>query len=219
MSEVFDILAFDDFGAGFAVFYLIYLVIMCGFSVALYVLRSLGMYTIAKRRQINHPWMAWVPVVDLYLLGCISDQYQYVTKGKNKAKRRALLTLSIIMAVVYVATMVLLIWMVVEAVVSAAAGATGTELTSQVLGLLFGLMGLYLVLAGVSIALVVVRYMAMYDLYSSCDPGTKVLFLLLSIFFSVAEPFFIFFSRHKDLGMPPRRPAQPVYIEPEPQQY
>jgi hypothetical protein len=32
------------------------------------------MYTIAKRRQINHPWMAWVPVVDMYLLGCISDQ-------------------------------------------------------------------------------------------------------------------------------------------------
>ena len=43
-----------------------------------------------------------------------------------------------------------------------------------------------------------------------------VLFLILSIFFSTVEPFFIFFSRKKDKGMPPRCdvPQAPLnYVE------
>ena len=42
-----------------------------------------------------------------------------------------------------------------------------------------------------------------------------LLFLVLSIVFSVTEPFFLFFNRNKDGGMPPRRP-DPVCIPPEP---
>jgi hypothetical protein len=41
-----------------------------------------------------------------------------------------------------------------------------------------------------------------------------VLFLLLSIFFSITEPFFLFFSRNKDAGMPTRR-QEPQYAEPQ----
>ena len=55
------------------------------------------------------------------------------------------------------------------------------------------------------IAVLVIRYIAMYDLYTSCTPQNNVLFLVLSIFFSVTEPFFVFFIRNKDEGMPPRR--------------
>ena len=49
-----------------------------------------------------------------------------------------------------------------------------------------------------------------------------MLFLLLSIFFNITEPFFLFFSRNKDVGMPPRRQepqgaqyAEPQYNEPQ----
>ena len=57
----------------------------------------------------------------------------------------------------------------------------------------------------------------MYDLYTSCSPQNNVLFLVLSIFFTVTEPFFLFFLRKKDGGMPPRRTApQPqTYIPPQ----
>ena len=68
---------------------------------------------------------------------------------------------------------------------------------------------------GLAIAVIVVRYIAMYDLYTSCNPQNNVLFLVLSIFFSVTEPFFVFFNRKKDGGMPPRR-QQPQYIPPQP---
>ena len=53
----------------------------------------------------------------------------------------------------------------------------------------------------------------MYDIYTSCTPKNNVLFLVLSILFNITEPFFLFFTRNKDEGMPPRR-QQPVYEEP-----
>lgn len=61
-------------------------------SLAGYVLTALGMYTMAKRRGINKPWLAWVPFGNLWLLGCISDQYRHVAKGQVTRRRRSLLT-------------------------------------------------------------------------------------------------------------------------------
>ncbi len=78
-------------------------------SIASYVLLALGLYTMAKRRGINKPWLAWIPVANVWLLGCISDQYRQVAKGEKKAKRKLLLTLDIVMivlAVVLVAVVV-----------------------------------------------------------------------------------------------------------------
>ena len=67
------------------------------------------------------------------------------------------------------------------------------------------------------IAIAVVYFMAMYDIYTSCNPQNNVLFLVLSIVFTVTEPFFVFFLRKKDEGMPPRRsaPQQHAYVPPQ----
>lgn len=206
----------NDFGAGMVVFWLIYMLAMLALSVALYVLRSLGLYTIAKRRGINHPWLSWIPVVDYYLLGCISDQYQYVVKGKNKSKRKVLLVLSIVLAVVYVAFFACFAGVFVNMITGMANHVSEDMLVAGVIGPLMGILGLCIPMMGVAIALVVLRYIAMYDLYTSCSPQNNVLFLVLSIFFNVTEPFFIFFNRKKDDGMPPRRPEPQAYIPPQP---
>ena len=73
----------------------------------------------------------------------------------------------------------------------------------------------------VAIVMIVIKYIDYYNLYSSCNPSNATLFLVLSIFFSVTLPFFVFACRKKDLGMPPRkRPAasqqivEPVAEEP-----
>ena len=62
-------------------------------SLLSYVLTALAIYTIAKRRGLNKPWLAWIPVVDVWLLGSLSDQYQYVVRGRNRSKRKSLLVL------------------------------------------------------------------------------------------------------------------------------
>lgn len=209
--------AFDEnFGLGFA-FYLIYMVVMFGLSIALYVLRAAGMHNIAKRRGINHAWLSWIPVADCWILGCISDQYQYVVKGRNKSKRKALLILNIVMAVLYVAMIVCFAVAAVNGVTGAMNGVGEEEMMMAIMGPIIGVLGLCIPMMGVAIAVMVIRYMAMYDLYSSCSPANNVLFLVLSIIFSVTEPFFVFFSRKKDDGMPPRRPEPQAYIPEEPQ--
>ena len=191
-------------------------------GIAGYVLSSLAIYSIAKRRGLNHPWMAWVPVLNCWLLGSLSDQYRYVVKGENKSKRKVLLILSILMSVFTVALVVTAIIMVVGVVGEVGHSYYGygyneQRILSEILGPVLSILGLSLPLAGVAIAYAVIRYMALYDVYRSLDPANSVMYLVLSIVFQITEPFFLFFNRNKDEGMPPRKgqpePAQP-YQEP-----
>ena len=180
-------------------------------SIATYVLTAWGLYTFAQRRMISHAWLSWVPVANLWILGSLSDQYRYVAKGQVKSKRKILLGLSIASAVAVVVLVIGVIAVVLGIISDAAFGMiTEEEIFNLAAGGILGLLGGLLLLLPLVIVTAVFRYMALYDLYLSCDPENAVLFLVLSIIFSVTEPFFIFFNREKDKGMPPRR------VRPEP---
>ena len=183
-------------------------------GIAAYVLTALALYTIAKRRGLNHPWLAWIPVASAWILGSLSDQYRYVVRGENKSKRKVLLTLSILTSVLSTAMIVSVFVAVGKAMFGVIGGMGEEALLEAILGPLVGVVGLCLPMVGIAIAYVVVYYMALYDLYKSLDPSNCVLFLVLSIVFRVTEPFFLFFNRNKDQGMPPRR-QNPTYIPPE----
>jgi hypothetical protein len=73
------------------------------------------------------------------------------------------------------------------------------------------MLGLCVPMLGISIAMAIIRYMALYDIYRSLDPSNSVLFLVLSILLGFTTPFFLFFSRYKDGGMPARRPEPASY--------
>ena len=75
---------------------------------------------------------------------------------------------------------------------------------------------IYFAIAGISIAVTVIMYIALYDLYRSCDPANGLMYLLLSIFVSITMPIFIFVCRNKELGMPPRKQDPAAFIPPEP---
>ena len=168
------------------------------FGIAAYVLTALAISAVSRRRGLSKPWLAWVPVVNCWLLGSLSDQYQYVVKGENKSKRKWLLVLNIVKAVLMLTVVVLAAVLVVGAFFQ---GPGRRAMATPLLGIL----GVVLPLAAVAIALCVIRYMALYDVYRSLDPNNAVLYLVLSILFSPTEPFFLFFNRDKDLGMPPRK--------------
>lgn len=216
----------DMMPAGFAAFwaiYFAYILLVYGLSILMYVLRAIGMYSIAKRRGIKSPWMAWVPVVDQYLLGSISDQYHYVVKGENKSKRKALLTLNIIMWVLYIAMMAMYGVVMFNMVTGAIDGMSESAMLEVIIGPTIGMLGISLPIIGIAIAIMIIRYMALYDLYQSCSPNNAVLYLVLGIVIGFLEPIFIFVSRKKDDGMPPRKaepvgyiPQQPAYQPAEP---
>lgn len=186
-----------------------------GLSIAAYVLTGLALYTLAKRRGIQKAWLSWVPVLNCWILGSLSDQYRYVVKGEVKNKRKALLILNIITWAISVAMVVVAVVMLIGIAGAAMGGGINEDaMLEMVMGPVLGILGLCLPLMGVGIATAVIRYMALYDVYTSCTPQNNVVFLVLSILFSVTEPFFLFFTRNKDDGMPPRK-QEPVYEAPQ----
>lgn len=205
----------EEFGALVTIIDLITSAFSFLLSVGTYVLTALGLYTIAQRRGINKPWLAWIPVVNVWTLGCISDQYRYVVKGEKKSKRKVLIGLNIAQAVCVLVFFVLMIVMIVDVAGMAMANPSEQEIITAVLGSMGGMLLMFIPMVGISLATTIITYMALYDVYTSCDPKNNVTFLVLSILFSITQPFFIFFSRKKDLGMPPRRPDPMQYMPPQ----
>ena len=182
------------------VFYLLFF----AFAVACYVLQSLGFYRIAKRRGIHNPWLAWLPIGNMWILGSISDQYQYVAKGKLRNRRKVLLGLNIAMYALAIPVIAGYVTMITGMLTGFAAYgvATGAGAALTVLG--------YLAMLVLGVIHTVFLYIALYDLYSSCEPGSSVLYIIFSILLQVTMPFFVFACRKKDYGMPPRKPQPPV---------
>ena len=88
----------DALGAGLGALVVVYLVMMlfvAAWGIVSYVFTSLGFYSMAKRRGINNPWLAWIPVGNYWIAGSISDQYQQVAKGKDTRRRTILLILAL----------------------------------------------------------------------------------------------------------------------------
>lgn len=191
----------------------------CGSALSLvcYVFTALSLYTIAKRRGLKNPWLAWIPVGFEWLLGTVSDQYQYLVKERNTSRRKLMLCLSLITMLSGVIVTVVVVVVIFRLIISAAM-MTEAQIARMLLGPLMTVMILSLLLSTVAIVLLVFRCMSMYDLYRSCQPDNAVLYLVLGILFGFLEPIFLMIVRNKDEGMPPRRP-EPQYTPEEPAVY
>lgn len=187
-----------------------------GVSIVAYVFTALGLYTIAQRRGIKNPWMAWVPVLNVWILGSIADQYRYVAKGEVRSRRKVLMTTAILQTVAWLAVMVLLVVMMVKVVMQIPNFGMMSDqmLLSMVLELLLPMAGGLLAMGVIAIVHAVFSYIAYADLFASCEPDNKVLYLVLGIFISITLPIFVFICRKKDLGMPPRRAQQTAPVQP-----
>lgn len=206
-----DTIVSDEFLGMFLVIYMAVILVSVLVGIAMYVLRSLSLYTIAKRRGLNHPWLAWVPVGTEWIIGSVSDQYKYVTQGKQQSRRKVLLVLTIAGMVLGVYAAGITVSRMLEVIIRLDTMGNGGEMSDAMalrlaLSMLSGLGG-GLAAGILGIVAYVFREMCMYDLFKSCDPKNVVLFLVLSIFFGFTEPFFLLACRNKDLGMPPRKPV------------
>lgn len=197
LSELFSELGYTEEQI---LFYTAYygktLLIALAFAIVSYIFQSAGMYTIAKRRGIELPWLAWVPVANMWLLGCISDQFRYLAYGQTTNRRRKLLAMNIAIVVV---TLLLL-----GACLGPLLSGDLKEFVENMIGIsVLMIIGAYAMLV-VSIVAVVLQYMCYFDLFRSCQPSRSAFYLILSILFSYPLPFLIYSCRNHDLGMPPR---------------
>ncbi len=173
------------------------------FGLVFWVLRSLAVYQIAKRRGLENAWLSWIPVGRDWMIGSISDQYQYLVHGKVRHQRKILLGFSIASFVLGLITVIMSLGII-----------TGISVS----GLMYGEFGYYMAMQGVGMSLMTVlfsviaivafvfRCICKYDLYRSCEPQNAVAYLVLGILFGILDSIFLMICRNKDQGMPPRKP-------------
>jgi len=80
--------------AGFFILFIVLYLAMLAGAILSYVLSSLSVYTIAKRRMISNPWLAWIPLANYWTIGAIADDYDS-RMGIKRKWRVLLLTLSL----------------------------------------------------------------------------------------------------------------------------
>ncbi len=171
-------------------------------ALALFVFQAASLYKIAKRRGIRQAWLAWVPVCCEWVLGSVADQYQYVVKERVRNRRLPLLLLSIALLGLSIVSAVLSVGTLTNVLKLMFTGTGSTNVGRVVLMAVVSM-----VQTTGTIAYLVIRGFALYDVYSSCTSRYNVLFLVLSLIFRVLEPVFFFVCRNKEEGMPPRREA------------
>ncbi|MFZ2539468.1 MAG: hypothetical protein WAX04_11275 [Oscillospiraceae bacterium] len=196
------------------------LVIGLAFAFVFYIFNALGLYKISKNRGYKNAWLAFVPVVNSFVLGGIADNINacYMKKSNH---RIWLIVLKLITCALYFVYIAILISTVArfmqEALVYGIEPNPSAFAPMMLIGLLMGTVG---------IASFVFTCICWYKVFADYSPNNATLFLVLSILFGIA-PFFIFAIRNKPSASlyyanqrmnPPQPQYQPQQQAPQYQQ-
>lgn len=172
-----------------------------------YVMQGIGLSTMAKNRGIEKPWLAWVPMVNSWLLGKISDQYREKVTGEDPNLRQKILIRKIIWVASEVAiVMTAILWYVclIFGMIIAESAGMNSEAVLMPMMPLFVIVLMLLLVAFIVVCVFycISQYRALFDIFRSSDPKTSTMFFVLSFFSQVALTLGIFLNRRKTLGMP-----------------
>lgn len=176
-----------------AVYLLTCLAVFVG-AVAVYIFIGLGISGMLKKLGYKKTWMAFVPFCQTWALGYIAEQYD---NGKPKKKfSKILLSLHIVNVAVSWLSGVFLgvaipILMQLESALDPSAA-----VTAVVPGLL--IIFTLLVVSVLSIVYAVILYIALYYIYKMFAPKNAVLFIILTVFTSLAAVVLLFVYRNKE---------------------
>lgn len=197
---------------------------------ACYVLLSAGLYALAARRKVPRPWLALLPVGNLWLLGSLADSYR-LQRGQSKHRRKVLLILSIVAFVLLLVLTVTVIWVAVKVITNAPSVKISNEdllklaeMTSEEQAVYYlrlmiqsvaaepalvqylysgatAVGAIAAVLLCIHTAAFVVSRIALRDVFVSCDPDKAVWMTVVSILLPPAMPLLLFLVRKRDMGL------------------
>lgn len=55
-----------------------FFIIISGIALVTYILSAIGLYTMAVNRNIENPWIAWIPIVQLYIVGKLIGELKVI---------------------------------------------------------------------------------------------------------------------------------------------
>lgn len=207
-------------GAMVALVVIVWLVALA-WAVLNYVLRSLSLYTVAKRRGLPNAGLAWVPAIWVWTLGAICDQYDG-TRGIQRKWRVTLLVLTVIGYAAVLIGYILMIAQLARFAISQQNYAYAYRydyeyakyaMPAEFIGAIVGGAAVMILGAIAASAATVCQWICQFKFFESCRPKDALKFTLLSILVPFAQPICMMCCRNYDLGMP-----QPQYYPPYPPQ-
>ena len=204
MNGYFDV---EVFGVAMAIVLVIVYLAAIGLSIAQYVMSALGLYDTARKRQIRHAWLAWVPLIGNWTLGAVVDWFS-ARHGRKSRWRTVLLVLSGTIIAGY------LLLIVIAFVVGITMGMNGALDEVTMLGLFGSLMLPYLLIIFGAIALLPCRAVCLYKVFEEIKPEKAVKYLLLSYLVPLAAG--ICMMRCAKVPVEPVQAAEGVFIPQNP---
>lgn len=169
-------------GLGLAIIPLVMFAIAMLAALALYALRSFGLYCMAKNTGMGNPWLAWVPVAHEYLAGKMADRFTATKGRKTRLGFWSVFFLGLALCVL-AALFIDLFASVFAAAFSAGSGASNSGMQGTVVAaMMTSLIGFYVAYFAAIIASRVFQCIALYYLYSDFEPDQKVLHTVLGVF-------------------------------------
>lgn len=166
---------------------LIVLIGLLLYSLIRYLVGALGLYTLSKRRGYRYPWLAFIPVANVYLLGAVADNISYC-QGRKSYFRYVLTGLSA--ASFFLGMLQSTVSQNMLYDIYALTGQAVPTVSLTVALLLF----LFVVLLGIANA--VVTWIVLFRIYRDYHQSRDILYLTLSILFGL-HPFFLFALRNR----------------------
>lgn len=184
------------------ILFFVYLVIL-GIGIASYILQSLALHTLSKRRGIANPWLAWLPFGNYWIIGSLARDYDK-QKGIHRRWDTVLLVLSLVGFALFLAVYIaLIVFIIVNAVnEDMYAEAYNEVLISNMLGalLVFYIM-LIVALVGM-MALQALVYVCIYKIFESTVPKESLKYFLIYLLVPFAAPICLFICRNKGYQHP-----------------
>lgn len=191
----YDLPAEDIAFGAFGVFYFIMMMIALATSIGVYIMSAIGQYKMSQKCGVDKPWLAFIPVVNVYNLGKIAERYD---DGKPTVKKysKILLGLNIATACSGIVMGVGEIFLIIFT--ERLSSADDMYFGGAAIGGLLLFMLAALLCCALAIVAAVFNYIALYRVYRIFAPDNAVLFLVLSIFVSISYPILMLVLSAKD---------------------
>ncbi len=181
--------------AGFA---LVYGIAFSSIGLVLYILKAIGVYKMGKTAGANHPWIAFIPLINCFALGRVAEKY-IKRDGSRSAKFSVILLVLRIGSVVLTALFVGSLISAIVALIADAGNAVTLDetLTMDSFQVFVPAVFLYLLTFATALTYSIVYYVALWRVYNAFDCSNGTLFLVLAIIFNFLEGIFLFALRNK----------------------
>ena len=173
------------------------LLVLIAYSAFAYVMQAISLQTIARRRGIANPWLAWIPYATNWLFGAIVRDYDK-RNGINRRWDKILLIMSIAMAVFSTVTIVGMYAVLIAMALLSAVFLSSAEILSIILVVLaiviYALCILLIVFASAFSTIVTV---CVFKLFESTVQDKALKYFLIYLLVPFAAPICLFMCRNK----------------------